>query len=99
MGITPETVKSSIKNILSSIYEADYWTVSVAEEVPDYGYDEETLQRLEGEMKEAARNLDFERAAVLRDKIKEIKGKIIELGVQSPSENDKQKKKKRKREK
>jgi excinuclease ABC subunit B len=97
MGITPETVKSSIKDILSSIYEADYWTVPVAEEVSEYGYDEATLQRLEEEMKGAARKLDFERAVVLRDKIKEIKGKIIEWGVQTSPGNHEQNKKKKKR--
>jgi excinuclease UvrABC nuclease subunit len=32
-------------------------------------------------MKEAAKNLDFERAASLRDRLKEIRNKIIELGI------------------
>lgn len=82
MGITPETVKSNIKNILSSIYEADYWTVpAAAEEKADYGYDEETVKKLEAEMKEAAKKLDFERAARIRDKIKEIKSRMIEVGI------------------
>lgn len=81
MGITPETVKSKIKDILSSIYESDYWTVSVSEEALEYGCDEEALKRLEEEMKEAAKKLDFERAAHLRDKIKEIKEKLIGVGI------------------
>jgi len=81
MGITPETVRSKIKDILSSIYESDYWTVPVAEEIEEYGYDEERLKRLEEEMKEAARRLDFERAAALRDKIKAIKNRLIEAGI------------------
>ncbi|MEW6001381.1 MAG: excinuclease ABC subunit UvrB [Nitrospirota bacterium] len=82
MNITPETVKSNIKDILSSIYEADYWTVPVvAEEKVEYGYDEETLKRLEAEMKEAAKKLEFERAAKIRDKMKEIKKRMIEMGV------------------
>jgi excinuclease ABC subunit B len=84
MRITPETVKSNIKDILASIYEADYWTVPVAaEEKADYGYDEETVKRLEAEMKDAAKNLEFERAAKIRDKIKEIKNRIIELGIKA----------------
>ena len=82
MHITPETVKSNIKDILASIYEADYWTVPVAaEEKADYGYDEETVKGLDAEMKEAAKNLEFERAARIRDKIKEIKNRMIEVGI------------------
>lgn len=83
MGITPETVKSKIKDILSSIYESDYWTVSVSEKALEYGCDEEALKRLEEEMKEAAKKLDFERAAHLRDKIKEIKEKLIGVGIKA----------------
>ncbi len=80
--ITPETVKSNIKNILSSIYEADYWTVPIAAETgTEYGYDDETLLKLEAEMKEAARILEFERAAKIRDRIKEIKNRMIEMGI------------------
>ncbi len=82
MNITPETVKSNIKDILSSIYESDYWTVPVAaEEKAEYGNDDETLKRLEAEMKEAAKKLEFERAAAIRDRIKEIKNKMIEIGI------------------
>ncbi len=82
MGITPETVKSNIKDILSSIYEADYWTVPVAAEgKAEYAYDDEAVKRLESEMKEAARNLEFERAARIRDRIREIKKKMIEVGI------------------
>ena len=85
MGITPETVRSNIKDILSSIYESDYWTVpataAVAEEQNMYGYDGKTLSKLEEDMKEAARNLDFERAAALRDKLKAIRSRMIEIGV------------------
>jgi len=82
MGITPETIKSSIKDIAGSIYEADYWSVPIAaEEEAEYGVNDEALTRLETEMKEAAKKLDFERAAVIRDKIKESKKKMLEIGV------------------
>ena len=82
MNITPETVKSNIKDILRSIYEADYWTVpAVAEERAEYGYEEDTLRKLEAEMKEAAKRLEFERAAKIRDRMKEIKQKMIEIGI------------------
>jgi excinuclease ABC subunit B len=86
MHITPETVKSNIKDILSSIYEADYWTVpAAAEEMAEYGYEEDALKKLEAEMKEAARKLDFERAAKIRDKLKELKQKMIEIGIRETS--------------
>jgi GT2 family glycosyltransferase len=65
MKITPETIKSSIKDILGSIYESDYYTVAaVAEETADYNLNEDAVKRLEAEMKEAARKLDFERAGL-----------------------------------
>ncbi len=81
MGITPETVKSRIKDILSSIYEADYWTVPVVEEpVEPYRVDEEAIRELEEEMKRAAQNLEFERAAEIRDKIKKLKEQLITVG-------------------
>jgi excinuclease ABC subunit B len=79
-------VKSNIKDILSSIYEADYWTVpAAAEEMAEYGYEEDALKKLEAEMKEAARKLDFERAAKIRDKLKELKQKMIEIGIRETS--------------
>ena len=82
MNITPETIKSNIKDIAGSIYESDYWTVpAVAEEEAAYSLDEATLKKLDAEMREAAKNLDFERAAAIRDRIKEMKNKIIELGM------------------
>jgi excinuclease ABC subunit B len=82
MGITPETVRSNIKDILGSLYEADYWTVPVAaEEKAGYGYDEGSLKKLEAEMKEAAKNLEFERAARIRDRIREIKSRMMEVGI------------------
>ncbi len=80
MGITPETVKSNIKDVLSSIYEADYRAVpSVEEPVAEYISDEKTIRRLEEEMTEAARRLDFEKAAILRDRIKRLKERMLEL--------------------
>ncbi len=84
MNITPETIKSSIKDIVSSIYESDYWSVPAAAEEPaEYGLDDKTLKRLEQEMKAAAKELDFERAAAIRDQIKEIKKKMLEVGVKA----------------
>jgi excinuclease ABC subunit B len=80
-NITPETIKKGIKDILSSIYEADY--VDVIPDSPDEQiiYNESDLKKLQEEMKEAAEKLDFEHAAKIRDKIKEIKQRMLELGV------------------
>ncbi|NTU43377.1 MAG: excinuclease ABC subunit UvrB, partial [Nitrospirales bacterium] len=82
MQITPETVKSQIKDILGSIYESDYFTPAIAaEETADYDLSEETLKRLDAEMKEAAKGLEFERAAQIRDRIREIKERMLKMGV------------------
>ena len=79
-NITPTSIIKEISNILSSIYEADYWTVPVvAEEVVGYST-ESDIASLETEMKEAAESLDFEKAAELRDKIRTIKKQLIETG-------------------
>lgn len=85
MGITPESVKSSIKDIRTSIYEDDYPSIpSVAEEREKYQYipkDEirGIIKSLKKEMKEASNRLAFERAAELRDRIKELE--LMELQV------------------
>ena len=72
-GITPKTIEKSIRDALTSIFEADYLTVPmVAEPEAEYGPPVATLENIEDlkkEMKEAAEKLDFERAAELRDRI------------------------------
>lgn len=81
--ITPKSIKKDITNILHSIYEADYWTIpAVAEEKVTYG-DESEIRRLEEEMKKAAEKLEFEKAAELRDRIKNIRDKQIEIGIKT----------------
>jgi excinuclease ABC subunit B len=84
MKVTPETIKSNIKDIAGSIYESDYWTVPVAaDEEAGYALNDQTLKELESEMKEAAKNLDFERAAEIRDRIRKIREKMIEVGLKT----------------
>lgn len=79
--ITPESIKKGIHEILRSVYEADYFTVpAVAEEKVGYG-DESIIKKLEEEMREAAKNLEFERAASLRDRIKRLKEQELTVGV------------------
>ncbi len=82
-GITPETIKSSIKDILSSVYEADYVTVPLAaEEQASYLVEDlpGQITRLKKEMKTAAKKLEFEKAASLRDRIKELENAGLKFG-------------------
>ncbi len=71
--ITPQTVKKAVRNILLSIYEADYFTIPVVSDIKEeYVPMKEIsamIQKLKKEMKEAANRLEFERAAEIRDKI------------------------------
>src|SRR5207244_12411276 len=73
-GITPETIKKGIPKTLYEASEGDYVTVPIAaEQAPAYQFDGNlgpVLKRLEAEMKAAARELAFERAAQIRDQIK-----------------------------
>lgn len=81
-GITPETIKNTIKNILSSIYEADYFTVpDKIFPIIDKEIDEEGLKKLEDEMRSHAKALDFEKAAEIRDTIRRIREGILQLGI------------------
>jgi excinuclease ABC subunit B len=84
-GITPETIKRGIPKALYDVSEADYVTVPIAaEERAVYRADvhlKPLLVQLESEMKAAAKDLDFERAAELRDQIKALKQQALELGV------------------
>jgi excinuclease ABC subunit B len=81
--ITPQTVKKSIRNILSSIYETDYFTVPMAADVKEAYVPARdipvVIQRLKTEMKEAAQRLEFERAAELRDKIQRLEETELRL--------------------
>jgi excinuclease ABC subunit B len=74
-GITPETVRSEIKDILSSIYEKDYLTIDKEDELDSLltGDKDKDIEVLEKEMYKASEALDFERAAIIRDKIFEYK--------------------------
>ena len=83
-GITPESVKSRIKEILASPYERGDRVnvdVGVAEDArPFLGSNfQATLRDLETRMREAAGNLEFETAARLRDEIKRLKMMDLEF--------------------
>ena len=84
-SITPATVRSSIKDILASVYEKDYITLPVqtSEAVVEYHslLDlRRDIRRLEKEMHNAAKVLAFEEAARLRDQVKELRQLELEMG-------------------
>jgi len=82
-NITPASIRKKIEDILGSAYEADYVTVPViAEEEVLYSTGEdigELIRDLTEKMKEAAAKLEFENAAVFRDKIKSLEKKELEM--------------------
>ena len=84
-NITPESIKKNIDDILSSVYEADYITipkVEVKEEGREYGRIDQIrreIDTLKEEMRQAAEDLEFEKAAFLRDRIKRLEEMELEL--------------------
>ncbi|ALC14993.1 excinuclease ABC subunit B [Desulfuromonas soudanensis] len=82
-GITPESVKKSLRTILEDIAEKDYLEVPlVAEREEDYLSPAEMkkeMARLKGEMLAAAADLEFEKAAELRDRLLALERR--ELGL------------------
>ena len=80
-GITPESIKSSIRELLQTVYERDYYTVPVEESSAETFESPAALQariaELETRMKEAAKRLDFEQAAELRDRLKALRKQQI----------------------
>jgi excinuclease ABC subunit B len=83
-GITPESVVRAIEDVMSSVYERDYSTPPMREPAEAFRTQAEIdaeIARLEHEMKSAAANLDFERAATIRDTLKSLRTR--ELGLTS----------------
>jgi excinuclease ABC subunit B len=85
-GITPTSVVKSIDDVLTSIYERDYMGVPEPAEKGRLVFRSQAeldahLAGLEKEMKAAAANLDFEKAAGLRDRIRAIKTRDLGLGA------------------
>ncbi len=78
-GLTPESIKSRIHDVLSSIEEADYVNVAADEGLAPSDL-EGTAAKLEKEMLEAATNLEFERAAELRDRMMELQDRMLMTG-------------------
>ena len=86
-GITPASVSRDIDGVLSSVYERDYVAVPAAEPPgPTFRTQAEIDERIAGlqkEMRAAAANLEFERAATLRDQVRDLRKR--EIGVAGAS--------------
>jgi excinuclease ABC subunit B len=89
-GITPESVRSKIRDVIESVAEQDYVTV-------DTGVSGDTLighnlrahiENLEKRMREAAGNLEFEEAARLRDEVKRLEDQELGLAEAGPMARD-----------
>ena len=85
-GITPQSVKKHIGQVLASVFEQDYVTV---EAVPDSGMTDfvgkdlkSAISEMEKRMRAAAADLEFEEAARLRDEIKRLEA--LDLGLPAP---------------
>jgi excinuclease ABC subunit B len=81
-GITPASIVKAIDDASLSIYQHDYSTPMVMEDRETYLSPDEIesrIEELQAQMRQAAANLDFERAATIRDRIKSLKGR--ELGL------------------
>ena len=91
-GITPESITKPLDPDMVRIYEGDYYEIpSVAEDVAHYHSAEELekeIQRLEDEMRKAAKEFEFEKAAVLRDQVKNLKKTALEFLSQGESSHD-----------
>jgi excinuclease ABC subunit B len=82
-GITPQSIVKRIDEVLSSVYERDYVTVPAApadgEVFRTHGELEAFVAGLQAQMKTAAANLEFEKAAKLRDRIKQLRTRDLGL--------------------
>jgi excinuclease ABC subunit B len=89
MGITPKGVQKRIKDIIDGVYDLDEekkqlkaaQALARYEAMPEKDLERE-LKRVEREMLDAAKNLEFERAAELRDRLYQLKEKLFGVAVQ-----------------
>ena len=86
-GITPQSIVKQIDDVMSSVYERDYLTPAIlldgAEQFRTQGELDAHIAGLREQMRAAAANLDFEKAAALRDDVKRLRNP--ELGLPRPA--------------
>ena len=83
-NITPESIRKNIGELLSSVYEADYVAVPEVEETPEERFRtvddlDKEIKVLEKQMREAAKALEFEKAAQIRDRLKQLRAREFGL--------------------
>jgi excinuclease ABC subunit B len=83
-GITPQSIVKQIDDVMSSVYERDYLTPAAmlsdgAEQFKTQAELDQHIAGLREQMKAAAANLDFEKAASLRDKIKRLRNPELQV--------------------
>ena len=75
-NITPTTIKKKVRDAIEATVVADEETIYGIKETDNIEEIKENIAALQAEMMEAAQNLQFERAAELRDKIKQLEERI-----------------------
>jgi excinuclease ABC subunit B len=84
-GITPESVRKAVSDVIESVAEQDYVTVSTGASGKQHAIGDNlqtVIADIEKRMREAASNLEFEEAARLRDEIRRLEA--MELGLDKP---------------
>ena len=83
-GITPKSIQKEVRDIIDGVYRGEQPDkIEIAENVGAMTEKELSVQikKLEKEMFDYAKNLDFEKAAVVRDRLAELKARVLGAGA------------------